>query len=212
MAPKSSLTSGFQSAPLVDSMVRVWSSSASVGTGFTTSWQDFRHLAHYIDRIILDIIDGDEKFRVIDFEGKFLGFRVDGFFQGNLEVEVELVVAPDLPEVGHRADFLLLAVGAHDGEIFIVLQGVDIFFGEGSEFFLAVKAIAIEIQAFQCHLGVGVVEGPFQVDTLDQTVFSEYHIGLHLNPDMGVRLGFRGREASHHCSHDNIKVAARRHP
>src|SRR6185503_2673997 len=40
MAPKSSLTSGFQSLPLVASMVRVWSSSASVGTGFTTSLQD----------------------------------------------------------------------------------------------------------------------------------------------------------------------------
>ena len=186
--------------------------SASVGTGFTTSLQDFRHFADDIDGIILDIIDGDKKFRVINLECKFLCFRVDGFFQGNLKMEGELVVAPDLAEVGDLANFLLFAVRPHDGEIFIVFERRDLFLGEGGQFALAVNAVAIDIQAVQRHLRIGVVKGPFEVDALDQAVLGKHHIGLHLNPDVGVRPGPGARKWGHHCSHDNIKVAARRHP
>ena len=126
-------------------------------------------------------------------------------------MQCQPVVAPNLPGFGYGANFLLFAIGAHYGEIFIVFQRLDVFLGERGQFVLAVGAVAIEVQAIERHLRVGVIKGPFQIDAFDEAVIGEHDAGLHIGPNMGVGLGPRGTESAEHCSHDNIGIAAPRH-
>ena len=65
--PKSSSSGGFQSVPLVASMARVWSSCASVGTGFTTSWQFAIPRATWMDKGTLNFSYDRLRFKYDDF-------------------------------------------------------------------------------------------------------------------------------------------------
>ncbi len=106
-------------------------------------------------------------------------------------MQFELVAAVDLAIFGNLADLDRLAGGARRHEIIVVLERGDVFFGQGIELGLAVGSIAIGVESIERHLGVAVIEGPFDVEPGNEPLLVEDDVGAHDDPDMwmGARRG-----------------------